>query len=146
MPTQRQIQMGRRLAEEISRILLREVDDPLVRLVTVTDVELTPDLKHARVFFSAIGAGTAEEALRGLRRARKFIQQRLAEQAELRFTPTLEVRHDPTAQRAQRVEAILRQIADEGHADAHRGAAQAGTADDDSTENGDGMPGDPQDP
>jgi ribosome-binding factor A len=115
MSTQRQIQMARRLAEEISRILLREVDDPRVRLVTITDVELSPDLKHARVFFSAIGGPPSDtaEALQGLRRARRFIRRCLAEQAELRFTPTLEFRYDPTAERAQKVETILRQIAEE---------------------------------
>lgn len=139
MPTQRQVQMARRLAEEISRILLREVDDPLVRLVTVTDVELTPDLKHARVFFSVIGtpAPPPEEALRGLRRARRFIQRCLAEQAELRYTPSLEFRYDPTAERAQRIETILREIAEDD--------APAADADRESVENADGASVDPQD-
>jgi ribosome-binding factor A len=116
--------MGRRLAEEISRILLREVDDPVIRLVTVTDVELSPDLKHARVFFSVIGdpAPDPAETLRGLTRARKFIRRCLAQQAELRFTPSLEFRYDPTAEQAQRVETILRQIAEE-RADGHDGTA-----------------------
>ncbi len=147
MPTQRQVQMARRLAEEISRIILREVDDPVVRLVTITDVELTPDLRRARVFFSVIGtpAPEPEEVLRGLRRARKFIQRCLAEQAELRFTPTLEFRYDPTAERAQRVETILRQIAEERGAHGDQDAAQAGGADHEPAEDTHGMPGDPQD-
>lgn len=139
--------MARRLAEEISRVLLREVDDPLVRLVTITDVAVTPDLKHARVFFSVIGtpAPEPEEALRALRRARKFIQRCLAEQAELRFTPTLEFRYDPTAQRAQRIETILRQIAEDAatrHAD-----DDAPAADEDygSARDTDGASDDPQD-
>ncbi len=116
MPTQRQARMARRIQEEVSRILLREIDDPLVRFVTITDVELSPDLKHARVFFSVVGddEDRPTEALKGLRRAAKHIRYVLAQEAELRFTPALEFRHDPTARRAQRIEAILHRLAEEG--------------------------------
>jgi ribosome-binding factor A len=110
------MRVARRLQTEIARILLREVEDPLIRFVTITDVEVSPDLKHARVFFSVLGEGADDplETLHGLRRARKFIQHRLAEDAELRFTPMLDFRYDATAQRAQRIEEILHQLADEG--------------------------------
>ena len=116
MPTQRQVRVARRLREEIARILLRQVDDPLIRRVTITDVRVAPDLKSARVFFSVVerGPGDAQDALNGLRRARKFIQQHLAGEGELRYTPTLDFRHDPTAERAQRIEEILHQLAQEG--------------------------------
>lgn len=114
MFTQRQARMARRLREDISQILLREIDDPLVRLVTITDVEVSADLKHARIFFSVIpGEQRPPDALRGLRRAAKYIRHRLAETAELRFTPTLDFRYDPTAERAQRIEAILHRLAEE---------------------------------
>jgi len=109
------MRMARRLHEEIARILLREVEDPLIRLVTITDGAISPDLKHARVFFSVVGEDAeATDALHGLRRASKFIRHRLADEAELRFTPELEFRHDPTAAKAQRIEAILHRLADEG--------------------------------
>jgi ribosome-binding factor A len=139
--------MARRLAGEISRILIREVDDPLIRLVTITDIELTPDLKHARVFFSVVGRDAPEpaEALRGLRRASRFIRRCLAEQAELRFTPTLEFRYDPTAERAQRVETILHQIAEERESHSDQEAAPAGATDHESADHEDGIPDDPRD-
>jgi len=110
------MRVARRLQEEIARLLLREIDDPLVRFVTITDVEVAPDLKSARIFFSVVGEGADDpaQALAGLRRARKFIQHRLAEEAELRFTPVLDFRYDPTAERAQRIETILKSIAAEG--------------------------------
>ena len=119
MPTQRQRRVARRLQDEIARVLLHEIEDPRVRFVTITDVEVAPDLKHARVFFSVIGEGADEpaEVLRGLRRARKFVQRRLAEKAELRYTPTLDFRYDPTAERAQRIETILKQIGAAGGLD-----------------------------
>ncbi|HJN19111.1 MAG TPA: 30S ribosome-binding factor RbfA [Armatimonadota bacterium] len=109
MPNQRQTRVANRVREEIARILLREIEDPRVRLVTITDVSVSPDLKHARVFFSSVsGDSTPEETIKGLRRARKFIQRRLADTADLRFTPRLDFRLDPTAEQAQRVEEILR--------------------------------------
>ncbi|MBM3499396.1 MAG: 30S ribosome-binding factor RbfA [Armatimonadetes bacterium] len=116
MPTQRQTRMARRVQEELSRILLREIDDPLVRLVTITDVELSPDLKHARVFFSVLGGqeDAPDGALRGLRRAARHIRYLLAQEGELRYTPSLDFRFDPTAQRAQRIEAILHRLHEEG--------------------------------
>jgi ribosome-binding factor A len=115
MPTQRQLRVADRLREEISRILRLEVEDPRVGFVTLTDVEVSPDLKHARIFFSVLGGGPDEpqEALRGLVRARRFIRKCLAEQAELRYTPELEFRYDPTAERAQRIDTLLHQIAAE---------------------------------
>ena len=106
--------MARRLQEEIARLLLREIEDPLIRFVTITGLEVSPDLKHARVFFSVMGADDPAETLKGLRRASKYIRHRLAEEAELRFAPTLEFRHDVTAEQAQRIEAILHRLAEEG--------------------------------
>jgi ribosome-binding factor A len=125
MPTQRQLRVADRLRREIAHILRREVEDPRVGFVTITDVEVSPDLKHARVFFSVLGDSPDEprEALRGLIRARSFIRKCLADQAELRFTPELEFRYDPTAERAQRIEMLLHQIA------AERGPAEEGSSD-----------------
>jgi len=116
MPTQRQMRMARRIQEELSRILLREIDDPLVRRVTITDVELSPDLKHARVFFSVLGEDEDQPvaALRGLRRAAGHMRYLLAQEGELRYTPALDFRFDPTAQRAQRIESILHRLHEEG--------------------------------
>ncbi|MBM3474805.1 MAG: 30S ribosome-binding factor RbfA [Armatimonadetes bacterium] len=114
MPTQRQTRVARRLQEEIARLLLREIEDPLIRFVTITDVEVSPDLKCARVFFSVMGTDDPAETLKGLRRASRYIRHRLAEEAELRYTPTLDFRYDATAERAQRIEAILHRLAEEG--------------------------------
>lgn len=115
MPRQRQTRVANRIREELARIILREIEDPLVRSVTLRDVEVSPDLKHARVFFGVLDpTHDSAEVLKGLRRARKFLQRCVAEQADLRFTPTLEFRHDPTAERAQRIEEILQGLAEAG--------------------------------
>jgi len=125
MPTQRQLRVADRLKQEIAHILRREVEDPRVGFVTITDVEVSPDLKHARVFFSVLGDSPdqPQEALRGLVRARSFIRKCLADQAGLRYTPELEFRYDATAERAQRIETLLHQIA------AERGPGEEGSSD-----------------
>ena len=114
MATQRQQRVQELLRAEISDIIRSELRDPLIGFVTVTDVEVSPDLRHARVFISALGSAEAQEAsFRALRRAAKFVRGRLAGRLELRYIPELTFRYDATAERAQRLEHVLRDLADE---------------------------------
>lgn len=114
MTTHRMESVGRELQEEIAEIIRTEIDDPLIGFVTITDVEMSPDLKHARVFFSVLGnEQEKQDTARGVRRAAKFIRGRIAGRVELRYVPTLRFILDETAERAQRIEMLLRQEAEE---------------------------------
>jgi ribosome-binding factor A len=114
MPTQRQRRVNSLLQEEISAIIQRELPQPELRLTSISSVEVSPDLRHARVFVSTLGEEeVATKALGALKRARKLIQERLGEHVELRFTPRLTFIADHTAARAQRIESLLHRIADE---------------------------------
>ena len=114
MTTHRMESVGRELQEEIAEIVRTEIDDPLIGFVTITDVEMSPDLKHARVYFSVLGDEQEKrDSARGIRRAAKFIRGRIAERVELRYVPTLRFLLDETAERAQRIETLLRQEAEE---------------------------------
>ncbi len=114
MSTHRMESVGRELQEEIAEIVRTEIDDPLVGFVTITDVEMSPDLKHARVYFSVLGDEQQKrDSARGIRRAAKFIRGRVAERIELRYVPTLRFLLDETAERAQRIEMLLRREAEE---------------------------------
>jgi len=116
MTTHRMESVGRELQEEIAEIVRTEIDDPLIGFVTITDVEMSPDLKHARVYFSVLGDEQEKrDTARGIRRAAKFIRGRIAERVELRYVPTLRFVLDETAERAQRIEMLLRQEAEELH-------------------------------
>ena len=116
MTTHRMESVGRELQEEIAEIVRTEIDDPLIGFVTITDVEMSPDLKHARVYFSVLGNEQEKrDTARGIRRAAKFIRGRIAERVELRYVPTLRFVLDETAERAQRIEMLLRQEAEELH-------------------------------
>ena len=110
---------GERVAEQIRAVLsdaLRdEVRDRRVGFVTLTDIELSPDLKQARVFVSRLGSeAEREEAVAALNHAAPFLRRALAQRARLRYTPALRFVSDATLERGSRVEEIIQKI----HADA----------------------------
>lgn len=98
------------LQQEIGAILSREIADPRVGFATVTDVETTPDLSHARVWVSVIGQpDEREETRRALQRAMSYVRRELGVRLRLKRIPELHVRLDETAERGTRV---LRLLAD----------------------------------
>ena len=103
-----------RVAEEIRAVLadaIREVRDPLVGFVTLTGVDLSPDLRQARVFVSRMGTETDRDAaVSALNHAAAFLRHAVATRARLRFTPALRFVSDATIERGSRVEAILQEI------------------------------------
>jgi ribosome-binding factor A len=105
------------IRQVIGDVVAKEMKDPRVGFVTVTDVRTSPDLSHARVYVSVLGErGRAsqpeqrEASLQGLRSAHGFLQGRIAAELRLKRTPTLEFSYDDTTDRAMRVEEILDQI------------------------------------
>lgn len=114
MATHRMESVGREVQLEVANIVRDEIDDPLIGFVTITDVEMSPDLRHARVYFSVLGDDDAkQDAGRGLRRAAKFIRGKIGERMDLRNVPKIRFDLDETAENAQRIEAILRDNAAE---------------------------------
>jgi ribosome-binding factor A len=101
------------LQEEISLIAL-ELDDPRLSYVTVTDVEVSPDLRHADVFVSDTG-GSEEKAsvLKALGRATGFVRRELAERGVMRFVPDLTFRWDASVDQGQRIDKLLQQLKSE---------------------------------
>jgi ribosome-binding factor A len=98
------------MREVLSDVLTHELKDPRVGFVTVTDVKTSPDLRHARVFVSVLGDPDAVEAsLEGLRSALGFLQGRVGSELRLKNTPALHFIHDDTAERAQRLERVIRE-------------------------------------
>lgn len=103
-----------RVAEEIRGVLaeaIREVRDPQVGFVTLTGVDLSPDLRQARVYVSRIGTeADRDAAVSALNHAGSFLRRAVAERARLRFTPALRFVSDATIERGSRVEAIIREL------------------------------------
>ena len=103
-----------RVAEEIRGVLagaIREVRDPSVGFVTLTGVDLSPDLRQARVYVSHIGTeADRDAAVTALNHACPFLRRELAGRARLRFTPALRFVSDATIERGSRVEAIIQEL------------------------------------
>ena len=111
MEYQRSDRVGDLLLEVISDLLRRDIRDPRVRDVALTAVKMSKDLRHARVYFNLLGgAGRHEDAAAGLRSASGFIRTKAAKQLNLRFAPTIEFFYDESADEAQRIDALLKQV------------------------------------
>jgi len=95
---------------ELADILTRRLKDPRHGFLTVTAVEVTPDLRRARIFISALSNGELEEGLDTLVRAKGFIRTELGKRIRLRFVPELEFRPDHSTERGLRMEALLRDL------------------------------------
>ena len=78
------------LRETLSQVLLYEVSDPALKGLLVTEVDLSPDLKHAKVFYSQHEQGIKEkEILKGFERALPFLKRRISQELDLRYIPEL---------------------------------------------------------
>jgi ribosome-binding factor A len=113
--TQRTQRIDELLRQEIGALLEREVQDPRIGFVTVTDVETAPDLRHARVWVSVIGPrAERDETIAALNRAMGFVRRELGTRLRLKRIPELHVRLDETAERGTRVLQLLHEL-EEGH-------------------------------
>ncbi|MEO6349868.1 MAG: 30S ribosome-binding factor RbfA [Candidatus Limnocylindrales bacterium] len=105
--SERTARLDELMREEISSVIRREVDDPRIGFVTITDVQVSPDLRHADVWVSVIGSTEEKrQTLRALSRAMPFVRQRLG-RLRLKRIPALHVKEDDTAARGTRVLQIL---------------------------------------
>jgi ribosome-binding factor A len=108
--TERTARLDELLREEISSVIRREVDDPRIGFVTITDVDVSPDLRHASVWVSVIGSDEERRlTLRALSRAMPFVRQRLGV-LRLKRIPELHVKEDMTSQRGTRLLQILDEL------------------------------------
>jgi len=105
----------RRVNESIKEVLgatLPELKDPRIGFVTVTGVETSPDLRHARVFVSVLGSERKRErSLQGLTAAHGMLQARLARELRMKRTPQLTFEYDPTVERGVRMSKLIDELA-----------------------------------
>jgi ribosome-binding factor A len=99
------------IVREVSDILRREVKDPRIGFVTVTEAEVSPDLRQARVFVSVMGSDEEREAaLKGLNSAARFIRGQFGKRVSMRVTPELTFRFDTSIDRGARIFELLEQV------------------------------------
>src|SRR5512139_1898883 len=97
-----------RIRQELSEMLIREISDPRLQLIYVTDVKVDRELAFADIFVSAVEGGVrSEEVLDGLESASGYIRRALAGRVELRTFPRLRFHWDPTPESADHIEQVL---------------------------------------
>jgi ribosome-binding factor A len=103
-----------RVGEEFREVLAEEIlklKDPRVGFVTVTGVRVTPDLRLARVFYTALGDDRERASTRaGLRSASAHLRAAIGRQVRLKFLPELEFEEDVSIERSARIEELLRRM------------------------------------
>jgi ribosome-binding factor A len=98
------------LKQEISSILMLKIQDPRLSLCSVTDVVLSKDCRHAKVYVSVIGSAQhKEECMKGLNKAAGFIRHELGH-VQLKYVPTLAFYHDTGAEYSQHIEELLKSV------------------------------------
>jgi ribosome-binding factor A len=96
---------------ELASLLLLEAHDPDVKMVTITDVEVSPDLRSARVYFTAHGDEAAlDRAGAGLARASGYLRREVGRRCALRYAPELFFHPDTSYERGARIEEILSDV------------------------------------
>ncbi len=101
------------MKNELSILLLHKVRDPRLRQVSISMVEVTPDLKQAKIYFVVPAGRDAGTARKGLERARGFFRSQIAGRLNLRYTPELIFSYDVHYEETERLDELFRQIAKE---------------------------------
>lgn len=97
--------------DEISQIINQEIKDTRLGFITITGVKLTPDLRHAWVYFSVLGDKVNKErASQGLKSASGYIKKLIGERIKLRYTPEIDFELDETWDKMNHIENILNKI------------------------------------
>ena len=103
-------QVGAQVRGEIMQIIRRDLKDPRIGFVSITEVRMSPDLRSARVRVSVLGDEEASAAtMKALEDAKPFLRRELGSRTDLRFVPELTFVHDRSAEQAVRISALLRE-------------------------------------
>lgn len=101
------------IKQEVSNVILNDIKDPRVKLVTVTDVEVTNDLRHAKIYVSLYGSDEEKlHSFEGLQKALGFIRTEIAKRIRLRFAPELTLHMDKSLEYSEHIQKILKKIQD----------------------------------
>nr|WP_158912808.1 30S ribosome-binding factor RbfA [Caulobacter sp. S45] len=109
-PTQRQLRAGELVRHALAEVLRQEqINDGALEgvSVTITEVRMSPDLRHAICFVESLGGVHVRAVIEGLNRAAKFLRGKLGRHIDLKFTPDLRFVHDESFAEAERMERLI---------------------------------------
>lgn len=102
--------LNHKFAIEISNIIREEIKDERINFVTITDVNITNDLSHAKVYVTVLNDSEKELALKALNKARGFIEMELSKRVEIRKMPELKFVYDESIEYSNNIENIIERI------------------------------------
>jgi ribosome-binding factor A len=114
MEYKRSHRVADQIQKEIAELVFRRVKDPRAANITISGVEVSDDLKHARIYFCIMGGGSDENAKKnaaaGLDKAKGFIRQELGRRLTMRYVPELQFVYDTSFEHGDRIEKLLKEL------------------------------------
>ena len=99
--------LGDLIQREVSELIRLELRDPRVGMITVTSVDVSPDMSHAKVFFTLLEKEKLPETLAGLKRSAGFLRSQLARRIKMYTTPELRFEYDETVEQGDRISRLI---------------------------------------
>ena len=99
--------LGDLIQRELSQLVQQELRDPRVGMITITSVDVSPDLSHAKVFFTILNHENLADAKRGLKRAAGFLRSQLAKRIKIYTTPELRFEYDASVERGDHLSRLI---------------------------------------
>jgi ribosome-binding factor A len=99
------------IKKEVAEMLIREVKDPRIGMVTITEVTVSKDLRIAHIYYSALGSEKQnQDSAIGLRQATKFIQREIGQRIRMRYTPAIDFQFDHSLEYGSHIDKILQDL------------------------------------
>jgi ribosome-binding factor A len=113
LPYKRSQRVSDLIREEVADIIMYRLKDPRVGFVTVTGVDMTPDMKNARVYVSVLREEERELTLEILNSSKSFIRSLLSKRLRMKFIPVVEFRFDTSIEYGYKIDKLLKEIKDQ---------------------------------
>jgi len=110
MPSYRVEKVASLIKEELSLIFLHKIQDPSLSIITVTNIKMSPDLRHTKVYLSVYDKDKRQEVLDKVNELKSWIRTQLAGRIQIRFVPELDFYIDDTLDYVEKIEGIIRKI------------------------------------
>lgn len=110
--TDRMDRVAKLITQELTMIIQKEIDDPKLRSITITKMDLTRDMRLAKIYYipSVVDEEHKDEIRKGLKRIARFLRGALAHRMSMKFTPRLSFREDTTIEQQQKVDELFERI------------------------------------
>ncbi len=113
LPYKRSQRVGHLIREDVSDMVVNRLKEPRLGFLTVTDTNVTEDLRFARIYISTLKDEDRDETLEILNSAKSFIRSELGRRLRMKFVPSLEFRFDETTRYGDKMERLLKKIREE---------------------------------